>query len=555
MEKGSCLTKYKKCISILLLSFCAVLVVICVFELIVNFYPNNQVKITNDGVCVNVKQVKITNDGVCVNVKLVDRVSLNDNDIDKLSTKIALSGDTSQGELGELVRVANDCIMFDYTLNGHKYYISTIGNNIKLINEDTFRQKTTIVSIKNLDGLKSFRDQVNSGDTFSNSTVKLSSNIKLESSNWEPIGKYGWRVTIGECTKAHFDGVFDGNNKTISDLVLKVTSPSDYAYLNRGNSFYVGFFGLLKGTVKNLYFTNVKCDFYNPNDDFNTRKANIIKGFNLNTEDDVFNTGYDVPFSVGCLAGSAVNATISNVKINNSYIKFIHTNSTDTTMSGIREFYHVGGLTGVSLNSEFNNCDVAVNISTIVQDLLGTPHLEEGTTFCVGGVSGGSVTMGDIYDTSTYSCSTYTNCLFNGKLQCVGRATKVMIGGISAGELYKEEQDETFKSCVVRNTSESIYLYIQPNAEMLTKENNNNRMYCYCYVSIISTSQYKFCSIPEELNPFPSTSPKGSQNAKVNEQGGVSTISLNSRLRQNTLLFSPFNGKSDAKTYGKNVDF
>lgn len=534
MEKGGSLTKYKKCISILLLSFCAVLMVICVCELIVNFYPSNQVKITNDG--------------VCVNVKLVDRVSLNDNDIDKLSTKIALSGDTSQGELGELVRVANDSIMFDYTLNGQKYYISTIGNNIKLINEDTFRQKTTIVSIINLNGLKSFRDQVNSGDTFSNSTVKLSSNIKLESSNWKPIGKYGWRVSIGsERTEAHFDGVFDGNNKTISDLVLKVTSSNDYAYLDHGNSFHVGFFGLLKGTVKNLYFTNVKCDFYNPNDNFNSRKANIINGFN-------FNTGWDVPFSVGCLAGSAVNATISNVKINNSYIKFIHTNSTNTTSAGIREFYHVGGLTGVSLNSKFNNCDVAVNISTIVQDLLGNPHIKEGTTFCVGGVSGGSVTMGDIYETSTYSCSTYTNCLFNGKLQCVGRATKVMMGGISAGELYKG-QDETFKSCVVRNTSESIYLYIQPNGEMIVRENYNNKMYCYCYVSIISTSQYKLGSILEGLNPFPSMSPQGSKNAKVNEQGGVSTISLNSRLGQNTLLFSAFNGKGDAKTYGTNVNF
>ena len=130
MEKGGYLTKYKKCISVLLLSFFAVLVVICVFELIGNFYPNNQVKITNDG--------------VCVNVKLVDRVSLNDNDIDKLSTKIALSGDTSQGELGELVRVANDSIMFDYSRmfdNSAMYDNSVMYNNSELKNNDKLYSK------------------------------------------------------------------------------------------------------------------------------------------------------------------------------------------------------------------------------------------------------------------------------------------------------------------------------------------------------------------------------------------------------------------------------
>ena len=97
--------------------------------------------------------------------------------------------------------------------------------------------------IKNLDGLKEFRDLVNGGETFLGKTVKLACDIDLEGSEtnqWTPIGT----------SSAKFYGNFDGQNHTISNL-----------YINNSSKSGVGFFGYTgysesANTVSNIKFEN-----------------------------------------------------------------------------------------------------------------------------------------------------------------------------------------------------------------------------------------------------------------------------------------------------------
>lgn len=75
---------------------------------------------------------------------------------------------------------------------------------------------------------------VKNGITFSGTTISLGNNIDLGSVEWEPIG-----------TSTHpFAGTFDGKGLTVSNL--KITSTASY----------VGLFGYVTGTLKNLTVAN-----------------------------------------------------------------------------------------------------------------------------------------------------------------------------------------------------------------------------------------------------------------------------------------------------------
>lgn len=98
--------------------------------------------------------------------------------------------------------------------------------------------------INNIDDLKAFRDNVNSGISYKGQYIKLMNDIDLDQEEWIPIGNK---------TKK-FEGYFDGNNKTISNILVS------------GNNDYAGFFGYIKGngmtqnsvpTVQNLTLDNV----------------------------------------------------------------------------------------------------------------------------------------------------------------------------------------------------------------------------------------------------------------------------------------------------------
>lgn len=100
-----------------------------------------------------------------------------------------------------------------------------------------------VCEINTIEELKLFRDAVNAGNNFNGQTVKLMDSIDLKKEEWTPIGRNG----------AVFQGTFDGNGKTISNL--KITK----GLANTAANNNVGFFGYTNSPARitNLTIDNV----------------------------------------------------------------------------------------------------------------------------------------------------------------------------------------------------------------------------------------------------------------------------------------------------------
>lgn len=101
--------------------------------------------------------------------------------------------------------------------------------------------------ITDAEDLATFRDAVNSGDTYIGKTVRLTNDIVL-SGEWTPIGN-GTRNGSGYAGNV-FKGTFDGGDHTISGLNITTADQEKSA---------VGLFGVVAGgTVKNLTLSEVE---------------------------------------------------------------------------------------------------------------------------------------------------------------------------------------------------------------------------------------------------------------------------------------------------------
>ena len=99
-----------------------------------------------------------------------------------------------------------------------------------------------VYEISTPDELAWVAQQVNSKtNTFAGKTVKLLKNIDLGNKNWTPIG------TNGDNAKGCFQGTFDGNGKTISNLYVDLTATP----VNRS----AGLFGATRNNVTIKNFT------------------------------------------------------------------------------------------------------------------------------------------------------------------------------------------------------------------------------------------------------------------------------------------------------------
>ncbi|MCL2253044.1 MAG: hypothetical protein FWC09_01245, partial [Lachnospiraceae bacterium] len=90
--------------------------------------------------------------------------------------------------------------------------------------------------IRDIDSLLAYATGINSNSTYEGvrlvtAVFRLASDIDLAGINWNPIGT----------NAAPFFGVFDGNNYTISNLNINLSTRD-----------YVGLFGSNRGTIKNL---------------------------------------------------------------------------------------------------------------------------------------------------------------------------------------------------------------------------------------------------------------------------------------------------------------
>lgn len=258
--------------------------------------------------------------------------------------------------------------------------------------------------------LKWYANYVNgeSGDNEVHNTAcaQLVNNIDLSTvcgegkGNWTPIAKYGIYKFNGEY---HFDGVFDGNGHTISNL-----------YINDKNGSNLGLFGYVnptteKTSVKNLKMASVQI----------VGKADIA-----------------------AVCASGYNATFENIEVISGSI------------TGFSDIYGISGCRG-SVKNCINRADVTAGsynvagvISTIQDEASNCSNYGKITTGTgwAGGIAGGSDGM-----------TTILNCANYGEIHVTGtvNSTDCAVGGLlgspwnleisncaNFGNIYLTEQSE-----------------------------------------------------------------------------------------------------------------
>lgn len=115
--------------------------------------------------------------------------------VDTIKVSIALPDDENNNDVqGKSVKLA-------YTVNAVQGNAHT---------EAPEADENTLY-IYNANDMKLFANSVNKGNTFAGKTVKLMSNVDLENEEWTPIGN----------SSNKFQGTFDGNGKTVSNLYVE----------------------------------------------------------------------------------------------------------------------------------------------------------------------------------------------------------------------------------------------------------------------------------------------------------------------------------------------
>lgn len=253
-----------------------------------------------------------------------------------------------------------------------------------------------VVTISSAEELALLAKEVNSGKSYTGYTVKLVADIDLQENQWTPIGKSG----------NTFQGIFDGDGHTISNLLINKSWMSD-----------VGLFGVTaNGEVKN----------------FTLHNANV--------------TGY---LDVGAVAGTPYTSKYSNIKLTG-----------DVTIDG---FAYVGGMFGKNAYANLTDLTIDVNSGsyvyansqnyrTYVGGLVGfmgegnqvvknvTSNIDvTGTTCDVGGITG-----------IAHYGNTFINCHSSGNVtltaaQDVG--DELEIGGIAGVWLNTAGQTVTLTGC------------------------------------------------------------------------------------------------------------
>lgn len=258
--------------------------------------------------------------------------------------------------------------------------------------------------------LKWYASYVNgeSGDNVVHTTAcaKLMNNIDLSTvcgegkGNWTPIAKYGIYTFNGE---HRFDGVFDGNGHTISNL-----------YINDKNGSNLGLFGYVTPTTKK---TSVK----------NLKMASVqIVG----------------KTDIAAVCTSGYNATFENIEVISGSI------------AGFSDIYGISGCRGSAKNC-INRADVTASrynvagvISTIQDEASNCSNYGKITTGTgwAGGIAGGSdgfttiqncANYGEIHVTGTVNS---TDCAVGGLL---GSPFNIEISNCANfGNIYLTEQSE-----------------------------------------------------------------------------------------------------------------
>lgn len=236
-----------------------------------------------------------------------------------------------------------------------KYYIN---DDLTIINSDNIIEIGTKIELEN------FRDDVNSGNTYENKVVLLTSDITLDSSiEWEPIGYYPMESsTPYDKNNKPFKGIFDGCGHEINNMYINTTNKCQ------------GFFGLVsEGIIKNLGIGE-NCNIYG-----GSATAAIV-GYLYNGSKIQHCSNKSIVTSENIMIGGIAGQVIENCFIDNCF-----------NIGSVTGDAHVGGIAGnLDTNSKITNC---YNTSTI------TGNATTQTSSQTGGIAG------DVQNDSTVSNS------------------------------------------------------------------------------------------------------------------------------------------------------
>lgn len=246
---------------------------------------------------------------------------------------------------------------------------------------------------------------VNEGTDFSGKTITLDADIDLGGKEWTPIGTSG----------KPFSGTFEGNEKTISNLIINQPVKSD-----------VGLFGYTtNGEIKNFTLNNASVTGYldvgaiagtpytSKYTDINVTGTIKIEGFSY----------------VGGALGKNAYANVTNVDVTSSSGSYVKANSIEGN-TAYRTY--VGGLVGFMGEGShtIKDCDVKINVT--------------GSTCDVGGLLG-----------ILHYGNTMINCTYEGSLTLTNPDAEVgsQFGALTGTVMNSTAGSSTISGCKAMVTS------------------------------------------------------------------------------------------------------
>ena len=254
------------------------------------------------------------------------------------------------------------------------------------------------------EGLNTLRDLVNAGKAFNGKTIRLTEDVDLNNAEWTPIGN----------SANTFQGTFDGNNKTISNLVIT------------GNKSDVGLFGMTtNGEIKNLTVNNAKVSGY--------LDVAVVAGTpytskytNIKVTGHVEVNGFAY---VGAVGGKNAYANWTDVTVDVDETSYVNANS---VANGTAYRTYVGGVCGFNGEGGHSFKNISSNID----------------------VTGSTIDVGGLFGMAHYGNS-FVNCSCSGDVQITAAAEAAdaeEIGGIAGVWHNQNGTKVTFDGCSFTGT-------------------------------------------------------------------------------------------------------
>ena len=247
--------------------------------------------------------------------------------------------------------------------NSKNYYADSTGQIISNKN---------IVSIGTAKELKTFRDDVNSGNTYEGKYVYLTNDITLGSSEeWEPIGLYPMENSSpDDDTNKPFKGIFDGRNHEINGIYINTTDKAQglFGFISESQikNLGLGENNNIKGGVAtgNLvgyaYNKTVIFNCYNKSslESESISSGGLIGILNKSTAEKSYNEGNITSTANQC--GGIVGMATTNSTIKNCYNNGIITGTVaiggivglDTNNSNVEQSYNLNNIISISTTND-----------------------------------------------------------------------------------------------------------------------------------------------------------------------------------------------------------